>query len=57
MSDDKVVQMINAVKNIEIEESAKKYQTEKAIQKDAVAKIMKCLREVTEDENQNVGVL
>ena len=57
MSDDKVVQMINAVKNIEIEESAKKYQTEKVIQKDAVAKIMKCLREVTEDENQNVGVL
>lgn len=50
-NDEKITTMIEVVKKVEEEEAAKKYQTDKAIQKDAVAKIMKKLKEVTDDEN------
>lgn len=50
-NEDKVTQLIDEVKKIEAEEASKKFSTSKAVQKDAVAKILKKLKEVTGDEN------
>jgi len=50
-NDDKITRLIEEVTSIETEEVSKKFSTSKAVQKDAVTKIIKKIKEVTGDED------